>query len=78
MSNQIVSVDSNMGATVLSLAVRHGKFRTPRNRDLPRPRAVREATMSTCISQGCGDGGNGGKGMAFSAKRPEEVYGVRK
>ena len=73
MSNQIVSDVSTM--------VRHGKFRVhSQNKGLERPRFVRSGVEKTsCISLGQVDGqGNGGKGMQFSGKRPEEVYGVKK
>lgn len=70
---------SNLNVDVSSF-VRHGKFRVSKtNKNLDRPRAVREQVLTTCVSLGQSDGsGNGGKGMQFSSKRPEDVFGVKR
>lgn len=54
----------------LSTIVRHGRFRISKtNKNLDRPRAVREQVLTTCVSLGQSDGsGNGGKGMQFAGK----------
>jgi hypothetical protein len=68
-------MSNSMNVVDLSTVVRHGKFRTPRNKNLDRPRAVREQVLTTCVSLGAGESGNNGKGMQFSAKRECDLWG---